>query len=59
MELYNNYIDNNIQRVDIMENVFKFRVMQTKEHELMSNKTYGSYRFVYNHYSCKKLTSTI
>lgn len=58
MELYNYYIDNNIQRGDIVENAFKVRVMQTKEQEQMLNKIYVSCRFVYNHYLGKKLTST-
>ena len=38
-----------------MEKAFKFRLMPTKEQETLLNKTFGSCRFVYNHYLGKKI----
>lgn len=38
-----------------MERAFKFRLVPTKEQEIMLSKTFGSCRFVYNHYLQKKI----
>ena len=38
-----------------MEKSFKFRLVPTKEQEIMLSKTFGSCRFVYNHYLGKKI----
>ena len=54
MELYNQYIYNNVKRGDIVEKAFKFRLVPTEEQEIMLSKTLGSCRFVYNYYLGKK-----
>lgn len=38
-----------------MEKAFKFRLVPTEEQEIMLSKTFGSCRFVYNHYLGKKI----
>jgi len=38
-----------------VEKAFKFRLVPTKEQEIMLNKTFGSCRFVYNYYLGKKI----
>lgn len=38
-----------------MEKAFKFRLIPTKEQEIMLSKTFGSCRFVYNYYLGKKI----
>lgn len=38
-----------------MEKAFKFRLVPTKEQEIILSKTFGSCRFVYNHYLEKKI----
>jgi len=43
------------KRGDIVEKAFKFRLMPTKEQEVLLNKTFGSCRFVYNYYLGKKI----
>lgn len=55
MALYNNYIELYEKRGDIVEKAFKFRLVPTKEQEIMLSKTFGSCRFVYNYYLGKKI----
>ena len=38
-----------------MEKAYKFRVYPNKEQEILIQKTFGSCRFVYNHYLAKKI----
>ncbi|SHJ60859.1 Helix-turn-helix domain-containing protein, partial [Hathewaya proteolytica DSM 3090] len=52
---YTNYIKYIRNEVDIVEKSFKFRLVPTKEQEIMLSKTFGSCRFVYNHYLGKKI----
>ena len=38
-----------------MEKAYKFRICPNKEQEILIQKTFGSCRFVYNHYLAKKI----
>ena len=38
-----------------MEKAYKFRIYPNKEQEILIQKTFGSCRFVYNHYLAKKI----
>ena len=38
-----------------MEKAYKFRLYPTKEQEILIQKTFGSCRFVYNHYLAKRI----
>ena len=38
-----------------MEKAYKFRIYPNKNQEILIQKTFGSCRFVYNHYLAKKI----
>ncbi len=38
-----------------MEKAYKFRIYPNKEQEILIQKTFGSCRFVYNHYLAKRI----